>query len=201
MTRVLSFSTAGLALCVCVVAAAADEQASPRASADQEEIQVMDLVIVSTNRVTVGTNTMSLAAATNLVASQRDTLDVVAVHGSVEGDASVKTKSSAVAEIARVGVPLVIVEKDGEYSLREQSGAEGISTVKIGTDQFAVLRRLWKRGKRDAETPSSPMLMTVRYLAKRSACSSRHVSTRKPDFKTLKYISIRQRKQYHRTFS
>jgi hypothetical protein len=45
------------------------------------------------------------------------------------------------------------------------------------------------------------MLMTIRYRVRRFACPKRQDSTRNPDFRTLKYISMRHRRQYQRTFS
>ena len=126
----------------------------------QQTIQKLDIVIVSTNRVSVGTNTMSLVAATNVIALYKDTLDVIVIHGSIEEDFSVMRKSSVVDEIARAGVPFVFTERNGEYAWREQSGANGIQTVKIGTDQFATLRRFWKKGSEDSKTSSGPVLQT-----------------------------------------
>ena len=160
MTRISCFSMVVLVVCQCAVTTTADELPSAHASADEEEIRIMDLIIVSTNRVTVGTNAMSLAAATNWVATHRDAVDMVAVHGYVGGDDSLRTKSAAMAEITRVGIPLLIVEKDGAYSWREQSGADGIRTVKIGTGHFARLRRYWKKGESGPERSSGPVLQT-----------------------------------------
>ena len=137
------------------------EPAAPGGAAGKTEIQVFDVVIVSTNRVMVGTNAMSLAAATNLMAVHRDALDVVAVHGPVTRDASIDDKSSVVGKIASIGVPLVLVEKDGEYAWRDLSGPDGVRTVRIGTDQFTALRRLLQGGKAGATSPAVPVLETM----------------------------------------
>ena len=161
MSAVAGHLTAIAMLVVAGFGSAAEEEMAPGAAQRQEAIQVIDIVIVSTSQVTLGTNTMSLATATNMIACYRDTVDVIAVHGSFEGDVLLKTKSSALAEIARAGIPLVFVEKDGEYSRREPSGGNGVRTVKIGTGQFADLRRFWKRGQGDAKTSSGPVLQTT----------------------------------------
>lgn len=138
----------------------AEVQFSQPLDVSNEEVRVMDVAVVSSNLVAVGTNTMSLVAATNLMAAHRDAVDVVAVHGSLDGDTSVGTSPSAVARLASVGLPLVIIEKDGEYAWREQSNEHGIRTVKVGTEQFAALRRLWKGGKARPDKASEPALQT-----------------------------------------
>ncbi len=149
------------ALCVARSACAAAEETAHSTAPPQVAIQVIDIVVVSTDRVTLGSNTMSLAAATNVIANYRDSTEVVAVHGLLQGSAPEKATSSTMAKIARMGVPLVFVEKDGEYSWRKQSGVDGVRTVRIGTDQFDYLRRLWRRGKDDAKAFPGPVLKTT----------------------------------------
>ena len=167
MNRVLRFVNVLLAcgLYVTPVATAEEEkkeeEAFPHAAGYRDAIRVVDLTIVSTNRVTIGTNTMSLKAATNLIASHRDAADVVAVHGLAGGDDPSDTQAAAVAKIARIGMPLVVVEKDGAYAWRKQSDSDGIRTLKLGTDQFATLQRLWKRRKPNAEASTEPTLQTT----------------------------------------
>lgn len=152
MSALAVLLTVGLGM----AAGAADEQLAQGNAGRIAEIQVIDLVVIATNQVMVGTNRMSLAAATNLMATHRETLDVVAVHGSMPGDAPAEGKSSVMARIAGIGLPLVIVEKDGEYGWREESSEHGIRTVEVGTDQFAALRRLWKRQAPRGEASSDP---------------------------------------------
>lgn len=147
-----------LAILVGAMPCVAGEEPGDGVSQDPEEIRVIDVVIVSTNRVTVGTNTMSLAAANNFVVGHRGTVDVVAVHGSFAGEGTEPMMSATLAEIARAGVPLVIVEKNGEYTWKEQSASAGIRTVKVGTDQFAMLRRFWKKGDNNTAASTVPVL-------------------------------------------
>jgi hypothetical protein len=128
---------------------------------DDETLQVIDIEYVTTNRVALGTNLMSLAAATNVIARHRDTVDAIAFHGPIEKGASEITTSSAALEIARAGVPLMIVEKDGAYAWREQSGADGIRTIKIGTDQFEILRRIMPGGKNGSDNAPRPVVQTT----------------------------------------
>jgi hypothetical protein len=125
----------------------------------QETLRVIDIVIASTNQVTLGTNTLSLAAATNLLARYSTTVDVVALHGPFETDGLLMKTSSVALAIARAGVPLVFVEKDGEFAWREQAAEDGIRTVTIGTDQVAALRRLWSKNPYGAPS-STPVLKT-----------------------------------------
>ncbi|MBL7077138.1 MAG: hypothetical protein ISS31_06685 [Kiritimatiellae bacterium] len=146
--------------------ALADEQRAADATntSGRVEIRVLDVVVTGADRLRIGTNTMSLAAATNFVAANLDTLDVVAVHGSDAGMSPVDTKSSALARIASGDLPLVVVERDGEYVWREESGADGVRTVTMGTDQFKALRRLWKRRRAHAEAiPSATVQTTVQW--------------------------------------
>jgi hypothetical protein len=110
----------------------------------QETLRVIDIVIASTNQVTLGTNTLSLAAATNLLARYSTTVDVVALHGPFETDGLLMKTSSVALAIARAGVPLVFVEKDGEFAWREQA---------------AALRRLWSKNPYGAPS-STPVLKT-----------------------------------------
>jgi hypothetical protein len=147
--------------CVPVLGFAGDDDTTNNLAQKQEYIQKMDVVIVSTNQVTLGTNTMSVAAATNVIAHYRDAVDVIAIHGSIESDVSVRRTSSVIEEIAHAGVPLVFVEKDGGYARREPSGADGVRTVKIGTDQFADLCRFWNGEKNGEQTSSGPILQTT----------------------------------------
>jgi hypothetical protein len=129
-----------------VIGLAEELPAEPEAKS-KEEIQVMDLVILSTNWVMVGTNAMTVVGATNLMATRQDSLDIIAVHGSPTGEGSVEKNSAVMQKIVNVGVPLVIVEENGEFAWREQSGGDGVRSVKVGTDQFAALQQLWKRRK------------------------------------------------------
>ncbi len=149
------------ALCVAGLRFAAADETIHDTVPRQTDIQVIHIVLVSTNRVMLGTNTLSLTAATNVIGRHRDTVDVIAIHGSIDGDASARATSSAVAEIARAGVPLVFVEKDGEYAWRAQSGNDGIRTVRIGTDQLGELLRFWRRGRNGTQPLSGPVLQTT----------------------------------------
>lgn len=137
---------------------------SPTNASESIEIRVLDVVLTSADRLRIGTNTMSLAAATNFIAAKLDTLDVVAVHGPEVGMAPVDAKSSAMARIASVGVPLVIVEKEGEYAWREQSGGDGFRAVQVGTDHLTAIRRLWKRQRANPEAvPETTVRTTVQW--------------------------------------
>jgi len=151
---------AGL-LTACAIAAEGERSLSSTKAPEAAEIRVLDVVVTHPDRVRVGTNSMSLAAATNFVAANMEAIDVVAVRGSEPGMPPLHKGSATVARIASVGLPLVIVEKDGEYTWREQSNEHGIRTVKVGTDQFAALRRLWKRGKAQPEKRLESTLQTA----------------------------------------
>ncbi len=153
--------TAIAVLCAAGMGFATDEARVPGTTQRQETVTVIDIEIASTNRVRLGTNTMSLAEATNVIARYGDAVDLIALHGPLEGNASVVTTPSTAMKIAQAGVPLVLVEKDGDYAWREQSAANGIRTVTIGTDQFATLRRLWSRNKDGAAMPPRTVLQTT----------------------------------------
>ena len=150
-----------VALAVPALTCTAEDPRKTEGKLPREAIRVLDVVVISTNRVILGTNTMHVSAATNLMARRRDDIDVVAVHGDVTGEDATGAKSATMAHIARVGVPLVVVEKEGEYAWRESSGADGVRTVEVGTDQFAALRRLWKRRKATPKEETEPALQTT----------------------------------------
>lgn len=128
---------------------------------DRETIRVMDIAIISTNQVLLGTRTVSLVAATNFMVAHRDTLDVVVVHDPAPGSSSSEKKAPVLATIAGAGVPVVIVEKEGEYAWRKQSAVDGVRTVKVGTADFAALRRLWKGEKLRSVPSSAPVVETT----------------------------------------
>ena len=120
--------------------------AEPRVAADSEDaapadgLRVLDVVIVSSNRVTVGTNALSLAHATNLLARMRDSVDVVAVHGTTAESAAGGSQSAAGA-IARAGLPMVLVEKEGgAYGWRERTDGSGVRTLSVKAGQLANLK-------------------------------------------------------------
>ncbi len=139
---------------------AADEEAVETAAQEQETIRVLDLSLLPGDKLALDTNTMSLAAATNLIHLRRDSFDAIVVHGAAEDGDAAEKQSSMLARIARAGVPLMFVEKDGEYSWRDQSGG-GVRTVKLGTDHVAALRRLWADGPEATNAPSRPVLQTT----------------------------------------
>ncbi|NQU41143.1 MAG: hypothetical protein HQ523_14420 [Lentisphaerae bacterium] len=134
---------------------------SPNDAADGETLKVIDVVITATNQFFLGSNAVSLAMITNLLATHRDTLDIVVVHGSIPGGAASDDRSPTLAKIAGMGVPLVIVEKEGEYTWRERTAADGIRTLTLDTSEFAALRRLWKQEGPHAEAASIPTVATT----------------------------------------
>ena len=139
---------------------AAEDQAPPPETGQADLIHVVDVRIVGSNQVIVGTNTMALGSATNLLATYRDTVDVVAVHGSMTGNALPEIKAPALVRLAAAGVPLLIVENEGEYTWQEQSAQDGIRTITVGTDQLAAVRRLWTRRRTRVGELLEPDLQT-----------------------------------------
>ena len=107
----------------------------------------------------VGTNAMSLTTATNFMAAHRGSVALVAVHESA--DSPIEANSATLARLARTGIPLVMVEKDGEYEWRDRSATDGIRTVKFGTEQFAVFRNLRERGKIAADSRGPVLQMSA----------------------------------------
>ncbi len=144
--------------------AGAAERADPNESPDEVALHVIDLEILSTNQIMVGTNAFSLVAATNLMAAHRGALDVVAVHGPTTEAAPGAQQASALERIASLGIPLVIVEKEGEYAWREQPSAGGIRTVQVGTDQFAALSRFLRQRQTNLQAvPETSLQTTVKW--------------------------------------
>lgn len=140
-------------------ALAAGEETTRAAAPPREPLLVMGVVIVSTNEVMPGANTISPPEATNIIARYRGGVEAIAIHGSVETNARGRATSSSAAEILCAGVPLVFVEKDGGYySWREQSGDHEGRTLKLGTDYVGVLRRFWSGEKNEENTSAGPIL-------------------------------------------
>ena len=137
-----------------------EEAPESPATSSQAAIQVMDVVILSTNSLLLGTNTLSLAAVTGRVSSLRESLDVLAIHGVTAGSVTNDGISATMAKLAHAGIPLVLVEKEGEYAWREQSNMTGVRTMTVGTDQLATLRRIWMHGKPDTRQARDPNLKT-----------------------------------------
>jgi hypothetical protein len=69
--------------------------------------------------------------------------------------------SSALAEMVRAGAPLVLLEKDGDYSWRTLSDGDGVRSLRIGTDQLAEIRRFWKGGTHRPIGSAWPVLQTT----------------------------------------
>jgi len=161
MTRKIDVCLFFAACCLTSGGVLAEAEGTERATPERAVIRVLDLEVVSTNGVRIGTNVMSMAEASRLMIAHSNALDVIAVHGLDGNDAAGGKTAAAVSRIARLGVPLAIVEKDGEYTWREQSGSDGVRTVAINSGQFAALRRLLGREKAGAGEPSGPVLKTT----------------------------------------
>lgn len=151
-----------VALCAVVLSDACADGGPATAQQVQtnERIAVVDVMVISSNEVAVGSNTFSLAAATNFLATHRGSVDFAAVHSPAMLATSSETTSAAAARLARVGVPLLIVEREGEYKWRGQSNQDGIRTIDLGTDQVAALRRLWKQEATSPANASQPAVQT-----------------------------------------
>jgi hypothetical protein len=153
--------TAITEICAFSFLLAANGEPARHTAPRQEVIQVIDIVVVSTNQVVLGGNTMSLAAATNVIDRYRNTLDVIAVHGVIDGSVAERTSSSTVAEIARAGIALVLVESKSSRAWQKKSGDDGVWAMKIGTAQYAALRRFWHTGRDEDQRASETVFQTT----------------------------------------
>ncbi|HAS83345.1 MAG TPA: hypothetical protein DCS43_11915 [Verrucomicrobia bacterium] len=68
---------------------------------------------------------------------------------------------SILSGIIRAGVPLVLVERDGEFDWRVPSDVDSIRTLTLGTDNLAEIRRFWKGGSHRPASPWWPVLQTT----------------------------------------
>lgn len=136
----------------------AGEARSPSNGHDRASLRIVDLTMLASNRVAVGTNALSLRAVTNFVDARRHTFDAIAVHGGTTANAATQAESSVLSRIARVGVPLFLVEKDGEYVRRERDEQNSVHTVEVGSGQIEFLRRFWSGGKTETDKTGIPAL-------------------------------------------
>ncbi len=102
---------------------------------------VLNLRFIQTNQIAVGTNVVSLADMTNQLAHVRENIDVIAFHSSLEPSSGNSELTTWVLEnIARIGIPLLVVAKDGSLSLPAAGAEGGPHTLGISTDWLLKLR-------------------------------------------------------------
>jgi len=63
--------------------------------------------------------------------------------------------------LAQVVIPRMLVETEGEYSLRTSESADGVRSLTIGTDHLAAIRRFWKADPYRSTRSSWPVLQTT----------------------------------------
>lgn len=148
----------------CLVLAEEKGKPSSAVKSDLSEIRVLDVVIAGTNVLQIGKESVLLHAATNKIEQSRENIDVIAIHGDTGLSLTNSTRAATLEKLLSMGIPLIIVEENGdagEYAWRPQSGEDGIRTVTIGTEQFAAVRRLWRRTQSPSETSAAPVLKTT----------------------------------------
>lgn len=129
----------------------------------QTEVCVLDVVIVGTNILQIGTNALPFCAATNHIGQLGEGVELIAVHGPF-ATASVREARSVVLEkLARVGIPLVVVEDaEGEYEWRTHTDDDGIRTIKLSTDHLGSVSRLLQGRPNASSKPAvGPSLQTT----------------------------------------
>jgi hypothetical protein len=88
-------------------------------------------------------------------------LAATGARAGVETNSITVRTASALEEIVRAGAPLILVEKDGDYSWRTLSDADGVRSLRIGTDKLAEIHRFWKGGTRRPKDSAWPVLQTT----------------------------------------
>jgi len=103
--------------------------------------RVLNIRFVQTDQVALETNVVSLADMTNQLEHVRGDNDVIAFHSSLEPSTGNPELTTQVLEnIARIGIPLLVVEKDGYLSLPAAGAEGGPRTLDISTDWLLKLR-------------------------------------------------------------
>ena len=150
-----------VALAVLRASAGEERESPPEVTPPLIEIRVLDVMLAGTNRLQFGRELVSLNAVSNRIEQSRANIDAVVVHAHPGFKADQDARNEALAKLARVGLPLVIVEDgkaEGEYAWRTPSGTDGIRAIKISTDQLAVLRH---QATGSARTAGGPVLQTT----------------------------------------
>ncbi len=120
--------------------------AGPAKANQTDEICVVDLVIASPDRIIAGTNVMTVAQATNFLAGIHGEVDAAVLHGSLQGKPSVLQNGEVLSRILDAGVPMLIVEPDGEASWRAGASKGKVRTVTIDTDKLSALMQNRNKG-------------------------------------------------------
>ncbi len=85
----------------------------------------------------------------------------VEATGDIEAESLADRASTAWVDIAQVVIPRILVETEGEYSLRTPASTDGVQRLTIGTDHLALIRRFWKADPYRSPRSSWPVLQTT----------------------------------------
>lgn len=135
--------------------------APPLESADHMNLQVVDLTILSTNQILVGTNTLSMAAMTEYLTSHSEELDAAVLHGSAQGEALAEKNAEAFSRLMSLGIPVLVVGDGGAEQRQKTSNDKSIRTVQVDTDQMAAFQNLWQKKNTTKTTPAGPTVKTT----------------------------------------
>lgn len=124
------------------VVAAADMPVETPTPTDPECLQVLDIIMVSSNRVRIGSNTFTFAEAADRLTREVDNVDALALYIPADTLSSREDEPSRWTRLARTGIPLLLVEQDEGYALRRQTEGQEVRSVSLDSTQAAALRRL-----------------------------------------------------------
>ena len=103
--------------------------------------RVLNLWLLETNMVVMGTQTLSATQATSLltnVAFGAEALVLYAPDASPGGAAGPAT--GLLVSLAQLGLPLLVVEEGGTLAIPTNAGTSGRPTLEISTDQLRAIR-------------------------------------------------------------
>ena len=123
-------------------------------------VVVLDVRLVSSNTVSIGTDVMSLAEVSNYLTNVTTSPDLIAVHGVADLDSKMGEKSSIMTDLATAGLPLMIVEEGGEYQWKKSNAQQGVHKLTLDSAQWLAIKDFWHKGEGGTASPLTPRVKT-----------------------------------------
>jgi hypothetical protein len=112
-------------------------------------LRVVDLYMNASNVLCLGTNRFAAAQLTNRLALYSGKIDAIAVHGGTNDGQVAALTSEMLGKVARLGLPLLVVEEDGSTSQTSQADDGETRTVTLNSDHLVSgLRQIGAIGDR-----------------------------------------------------
>jgi len=117
-------------------------------------LRVVDLYINPSNTLCLGTNRFAATQLTNRLAAYDGKIDAIAVHGgSTNGGQTATLTPEMLGKLARLGVPLLVVEEEGSLSPEPETDDGEPRTITLNSDHLVSGLR-WLEAIGDRPLPS-----------------------------------------------